>query len=85
MGEKWYEAEKRFLIRFTDAHHHAYRTPLEMWISDDDMKTWSVKETLMAAPAIAQYPDGFYDEKTGLIYLVWENDIEVFFTKISVD
>ncbi len=67
-----------------DAFHHAYRTPLEMWISNDDMNTWPVKETLMAAPAVAMYPDGFYDKKTGLIYLVWENDEEVFFKKISV-
>jgi hypothetical protein len=68
----------------TQSHHHAYRTPLEMWISDDDLRTWSVKETLMAAPAVAQYPDGFYDAATGLVYLVWENDREVFFRKIDV-
>lgn len=67
-----------------EAHPHAYRTPLEMWISDDDMKTWAVKETLGAAPEVAQYPDGFYDDKTGMIYLVWENDKEVFFKKIHV-
>jgi hypothetical protein len=68
-----------------ESHHHAYRTPLEMWISDDDMKSWSVKKTISPREdGIAQYPDGFYNEKTGQIYLVWENDVDVFFEKITV-
>ncbi len=66
------------------AHGHKYRTPLEMWISDDGMKTWARKETLVAAPFLAQYPDGFYDPDQGCIYLVWENDKAVFFRKIAV-
>lgn len=66
------------------SHHHAYRTPLEMWISDDDLQTWSVRETIAPATDVAQYPDGFFDPATGRIYLVWENDKEVFFRTVSV-
>ena len=66
------------------AHGHKYRTPLEMWISDDGMQSWGRKETLVAAPVLAQYPDGFYDDDQGCIYLVWEDDKTVTFRKISV-
>lgn len=61
-----------------------YRTPLEMWISDDGMESWGHKETLIAAPVLAQYPDGFYDQEQGCIYLVWEDDKTVSFRKINV-
>jgi hypothetical protein len=61
-----------------------YRTPLEMWVSDDDMKTWNRKETLVAAPALAQYPDGFYDPDKGCIFLVWEDDRKVYFRRIAI-
>lgn len=68
----------------TESHIHAYRTHLELWISSDDMKSWSVKEPLSPALDVAQYPDGFYDKKTKQIYLVWENDFEVFFKTIDI-
>ncbi len=66
------------------AHGHKYRTPLEMWISGDGMRSWGRKETLVAAPALAQYPDGFYDADQGCIYLVWEDDRTISFRKIAV-
>jgi len=66
------------------AHGHKYRTPLEMWVSDDDMNSWYIKETLVPAPKLAQYPDGFYDEGNGMIYLVWEDDKTIYFTRIQV-
>lgn len=65
-------------------HWHKSRTPLEMWVSEDDMKTWSYKETLVSAPTLAQYPDGFYDASENSIYLVWEDDFNVYFKKIQV-
>lgn len=66
------------------AHGHTYRTPLEMWISGDGMNTWDRHETLVAAPALAQYPDGFYDRTQGCIYLVWEDDRTISFRKMVV-
>ncbi len=66
------------------AHGHKYRTPLEMWISDDGMNSWRHRETLVAAPALAQYPDGFYDRNHGCIYLVWEDDRTISFSRIAL-
>jgi len=48
------------------------------------MQTWGRKETLVAAPVLAQYPDGFYDPDRGCIYLVWEDDKTVTFRKIAI-
>ena len=62
---------------------HRYRTPLEMWVSGDGMATWSVKRTLVAAPALAQYPDGFHDDTQRAIFLVWENDVSISFATIA--
>jgi len=63
---------------------HKYRTPLAMWLSDDGMKTWAWKRTLVAAPKIAQYPDGFYDAASQTVYLAWEDGQRVFFQIISL-
>ena len=64
---------------------HKYRTPLEMWVSDDSMQSWRLRETLVAAPALAQYPDGFHDANSSKIYLVWENERMIHFDRIPTD
>lgn len=61
---------------------HRFRTPLEMWVSDDDMMSWGMKKTLSPAPGVAQYPNGFYDEKADTIYMSWEDDVTISFLKI---
>lgn len=35
------------------------RNPLEIWISDDDMKTWRYKKRVLDFPGWLSYPDGF--------------------------
>lgn len=37
------------------------RYPLQLWISDDDMKTWKYKTTLVDFPGAYSYTDGFYE------------------------
>ena len=43
-------------MRLTDRH------PLEIWISDDDMRSWGYKRTLIDMPGAISYPDGFCSE-----------------------
>jgi hypothetical protein len=64
---------------------HRYRTPLEMWVSDDDLRSWYLRETFVAAPAVAQYPDGFCDRRSSKIYVAWEDDRAIYFRVISLD
>ena len=57
-----------------------YRTPLEIWISSDDMKTWEVKKTLLDFPAWISYPDGFIEDN--IIYVSIEfNRHDIYFIK----
>lgn len=37
------------------------RNPLEIWISDDDMRTWRYKKRVLDFPGWLSYPDGFAD------------------------
>jgi len=48
------------------------RYPLELWISDDDMKTWSSKTVLTDFPGTYSYTDGFYED--GHIHFVIEHN-----------
>lgn len=48
------------------------RYPLEIWISDDNMETWSYKKTLMDLPGAISYPDGFCTEDSSHICLAVE-------------
>lgn len=50
----------------------ALRFPLELWISDDDMKTWGIKVQLTDFPGSYSYTDGFYED--GHIHFVIEHN-----------
>ena len=41
---------------------YGYRAPYQIWVSDDDMKTWSIKETITDFPGEYHYTDGFYED-----------------------
>ena len=38
------------------------RTPLALWLSSDDMKTWESKMVLTDFPGTYSYCDGFYED-----------------------
>lgn len=50
----------------------ARRFPLELWISDDGMKTWNSKIRLTDFPGDYSYADGFYED--GHIHFVIEHN-----------
>lgn len=49
--------------KIIDDRLHSYkgRNPLSLWISSDDLKTWSWKQDLCDFPGALQYPDGEVD------------------------
>ncbi len=66
----------------------AGRNPLSLWVSRDDMKTWSVKVDLVrddAPGASLNYPDGFLDEAAGQLVLAWEDTRRVFLMRVPMD
>jgi hypothetical protein len=79
-----------FLLHNPTVHAGAImggRNPLCLWISDDDMRTWSVKVDLVRDdnPAVSlNYPDGFIDEERGELRFVWEDMYAVFAMRVPL-
>jgi predicted neuraminidase len=48
------------------------RNPLSLWISDDDLQTWTSKRDLVTFPGQLAYPDGFLDEEQGMIHFAFD-------------
>jgi hypothetical protein len=67
------------------SHPRASRTPLEMWVSSDGMKSWHLKRTIVSAPKLAMYPDAFHDARSSAIYLAWEDARTIFFQIILLE
>ena len=62
------------------------RSPLSLWVSDDDMQTWRVKVDLVTdLDHNLNYPDGFLDEEQQEIHFAWEDAYSVFIARIPMD
>jgi hypothetical protein len=64
------------------------RNPLSLWVSEDDMQTWPVRVDLIRdrrPRSSLNYPDGFLDEKAGMIRFLWEDTYAVHFTSVPMD
>ena len=58
------------------------RSPLSLWISHDNTKTWSDKIDLIEDDERpVSYPDGYLDEKNGCLCFAWEDRRSVYFSK----
>lgn len=68
------------LNTFNSGDGFEYRTPLEIWISSDDMKTWEVKKTLLDFPAWISYPDGFIEDNKVYVSIEF-NRHDIYFIK----
>lgn len=55
-----------------DKFGYGKRAPYELWISNDDMRTWGQKIRLTDFPGEYHYTDGFYED--GHIYFVVEHN-----------
>ena len=62
----------RIALFHTPNGKQGVRSPYEMWISDDDMKSWSEKIRLTDFPGAFSYTDGFYED--GHVHLVIEHN-----------
>jgi predicted neuraminidase len=62
------------------------RSPLSLWISDDDMRTWQTKVDLIAdTERNLNYPDGFLDEERGEVRFAWEDAYSVYIAAVPMD
>lgn len=64
------------------------RTPLSLWVSEDDMATWSRKIDLVTkqdgCPHGLNYPSAYLDEEANAIRFLWEDSHTVFFMGIDL-
>ena len=61
------------------------RSPLSLWVSEDDMRTWPVKVDLVTDPDHnLNYPDGFLDEERQEIHFAWEDAYSVFIARVPM-
>ena len=64
------------------------RNPLSLWVSDDDMCSWTVKVDLVRddnPSASLNYPDGYLNEERGELVLVWEDTYSVFLLRVPMN
>jgi len=70
----------------TDGKQKGRRNPLSLWVSNDDMRTWSTKVDLVRDPmASLNYPDGFIDEERKELHFAWEDGKRVFIMRVPLD
>jgi len=70
----------------TDGERWGRRSPLSLWISDDDMSSWIVKVDLVTDPdRNLNYPDGFIDEEAGTVRFAWEDGYHVYIASVPLD
>jgi predicted neuraminidase len=50
----------------------AGRNPLSVWISEDEMHSWSHKRDIVTFPGWHSYPDGFVDEEQGFLHISYD-------------
>ena len=62
------------------------RNPLEVWVSYDDMKTWSKKIRVLDFPSsYLSYPDGIYDEESKSVKFSFElNRHDVYYVDVEI-
>lgn len=62
------------------------RTQLDLWISDDDMKTWSEKIVLIKSDdgTPCTYPDAFIDEERGMLCFSWDDRHNIYYSEYPI-
>ena len=71
-------------IALINTPDHFNRYPLELWISDDDMKTWKSKTTLTDFPGTYCYTDGFY-ENGHLKFVIEHNRHSILYFDVEIE
>lgn len=61
------------------------RNPLALWISDDDMRSWSYRYTITDFPGMLAYPDGELDAQERFIHFAFDyNRHDVIYWKVAI-
>jgi len=63
------------------------RTQLDLWISDDDMRTWKDKRVLIRSDdgTPCTYPDAFIDEDRGMLCFGWDDRRNIYYSEYPIN
>ena len=63
------------------------RNPLSLWISTDDMKTWSKKIDLVWSDGgeMLAYPDAFIDEERKMLCFGWDDRKNIYYSEYPIE
>lgn len=62
-----------------------HRSPLALWISEDDMQTWKYKIELARDDTMPLcYPDGFLDEERQMLCLSWDDRKNIYYSEFPI-
>lgn len=74
------------LNTFNDGNTYKDRNPLSLWISDDDMKTWTYQRELVSFPGWLSYPDGVVSDCGKKILFAFEfNRHDIYFVEHEIE
>lgn len=76
----------RFYLLNHASNNRYDRTSLDLWISDDDMKTWSQKINLIRSDdgVPCTYPDAFIDEERGMLCFGWDDRRNIYYSEYPI-
>lgn len=64
---------------------YAYRCPLSLWVSDDDMRSWKYRRDLVTFPGWLSYPDGICSADGKQILFAFEfNRHDIYFMRADI-
>jgi hypothetical protein len=61
------------------------RHPLEIWVSDDDMKTWEYKRKLITLPGAISCPDGYEGDDGEILLAIEFNRHDIYFIRHRIE
>lgn len=77
-------SDGRIFLIHTPSLERDLRSPLQVWVSTDNMNTWETVDTLAAGAGYYSYSDGFIDEKANKLYISFENRHDLFFAEVDI-
>jgi predicted neuraminidase len=75
----------RIILIHTPNAEKDKRFPLQVWVSEDDMRSWSRKITVESGEGFFCYPDGYVTEDNKKVRFTYENRHDIFLVETELD
>lgn len=77
--------KKGRIYLLNNPRNEGVRSPLSVWISDDDMKTWKTKIDLVwSDDHPVSYPDAFIDDERNMLCFGWDDRKNIYYSEFPL-